>query len=122
MGYSTNFQDLDIDLYKIELWKLVKEVLRLLGCDIQNLEDQLFPTIIEDEIEVTVCGNIYNSRENKKNYIDNKNRQVTNIQRNESLDKYRSLPQILLVLGCQVTVNEYLNINQSIELQALLSH
>jgi DNA polymerase I len=48
-GYSTNYQDLDINVYKIELWKLIKEVLRLLNCDIQKLEDQIFPTIIEEE-------------------------------------------------------------------------
>ena len=41
-GYSINYQDLDIDIYKIELWKLIKDVLRLLDCDIQKLEDQIF--------------------------------------------------------------------------------
>ena len=46
-GYSTNYQDLDIDVYKIELWKLLKDVLRLLDCDVQQLEEQIFPTIIE---------------------------------------------------------------------------
>src|SRR6476660_3044149 len=30
-GYSTNYQDLNIDVYKLELWKLVKEVLGLLN-------------------------------------------------------------------------------------------
>jgi DNA polymerase elongation subunit (family B) len=48
-GYSTNYQDLDIDIYKIELWKIIKEVLRLLDYDIQKLEDQIFPTIIEED-------------------------------------------------------------------------
>ena len=74
-GYSTNYQDLDIDVYKIELWKLIKDVLTLLDYDIQKLEDQIFPTIIEDN--------------------DGK---AKNIQRNESLDKYRSSPNSALVL------------------------
>ena len=44
-GYSTNYQDLDIDIYKIELWKLIKDLLRLLDCNIQKLEGQIFPTV-----------------------------------------------------------------------------
>ena len=48
-GYSTNYQDLNIDVYKVELWKIVKEVLRLLNCDIQKLEDQIFPQAIEED-------------------------------------------------------------------------
>src|SRR5690348_1054181 len=43
-GYSINYQDLDIDVYKIELWKLIKDVLRLLNCHTQKLEEQIFPT------------------------------------------------------------------------------
>jgi DNA polymerase, archaea type len=38
-GYSTNYQDLNVDVYKEELWKLVKEILTLQGYDIQKLED-----------------------------------------------------------------------------------
>ena len=49
-GYSTNYQDLDIDVYKIELWKLIKDVLRLLDCDVQCLEEQIFPTIIDGNV------------------------------------------------------------------------
>jgi DNA polymerase elongation subunit (family B) len=41
-GYSTNYQDLDIDIYKIELWKLIKEVLRLLDYDIQKFKIRYF--------------------------------------------------------------------------------
>jgi DNA polymerase elongation subunit (family B) len=59
-GYSTNYQDLDIDVYKIELWKLIKDVLTLLDYDIQKLEDQIFPTITEDDnydatLSNTIC-------------------------------------------------------------------
>ena len=98
-GYSTNYQDLDIDIYKIELWKLIKEVLRLLDYDIQKLEDQIFPTIIEedDNCDTTLSNTINNSRASTKNDANN-NREAKNIQRNESLDKYQSLSQRLLVL------------------------
>jgi DNA polymerase elongation subunit (family B) len=41
-GYSTNYQDLNIDIYKQELWNIVKDILRLEGYDIQKLEDQIF--------------------------------------------------------------------------------
>jgi hypothetical protein len=95
-GYSTNYQDLDIDIYKIELWKLIKDILGLLDCDIQKLEDQTFPTIIEedDNYDTTLFDTIQNSKASKKN--DANDRQANkNIQRNESLDKYRSLSQYI---------------------------
>jgi DNA polymerase elongation subunit (family B) len=41
--YSSNYQDLNIDIYKLELWNVVKEILRLLGYDIQSIEKQIFP-------------------------------------------------------------------------------
>lgn len=41
-GYSTNYQDVNIDIYKVELWKLLKENMRSLDCDIQKLEDQIW--------------------------------------------------------------------------------
>ena len=41
-----------IDVYKIELWKLIKAVLRLLDCDVQNLEEQIIPIMIEDDAQV----------------------------------------------------------------------
>jgi hypothetical protein len=93
-GYSTNYQDLNIDVYKIELWKLIKEVLRLLDYDIQKLEDQIFPTIIEDE--EMISGNAYANSINKKRDVNNR-RKANNIQRDESLAKYQSSFQILLV-------------------------
>jgi len=98
-GYSTNYQDLDIDIYKIELGKLIKEVLRLLDYDIQKLEDQIFPTITEedDNCDTTLSNTINNSRASTKNDANN-NRKAKNIQRNESLDKYQSLSQRVLVL------------------------
>ena len=96
-GYSTNYQDLDIDVYKIELWKLIKDVLRLLDYDIQKLEDQIVPSITEDDnYDATLSNTICTA--NKKNDANDNDRKAKNIQRNESLDKYRSLPQKVLVL------------------------
>ena len=99
-GYSTNYQDLNIDIYKVELWKIVKEILRLLDCDIQKLEDQIFLKFIEDDEnndDVTVFGTICHGRAKMKGDINN-NRKGSNIQRNESLDKYHSSAQILLFI------------------------
>lgn len=71
-GYSTNYQDLDIDIYKVELWKLIKDVLGLLDYDIQKLEDQIFPTIIEenDNYDATLSNAICNSKHSRKNDSD----------------------------------------------------
>jgi len=49
-GYSTNYQDLNVDVYKEELWKLVKEILTLQGYDIQKLEDQIFGEVEHDTV------------------------------------------------------------------------
>ena len=52
MGIKDTLQTikmLDIDIYKIELWKLLRDILRLLDCDVQDLEDQIFPTIIGED-------------------------------------------------------------------------
>jgi hypothetical protein len=95
-GYSTNYQDLDIDVYKVELWKLIKDVLRLLDCDVQTLEEKIFLTIIEDGM--TLSSNIYTGGVKKKSNINNNAIKASNIQKNESLDKFGSLPQSLLVL------------------------
>jgi len=95
-GYSTNYQDLNIDIYKLELWKLVKEVLRLLNCDVQKLEGQIFQTAIEED-NITAFGTIHTSRTNKRNYINY--RKDNNIERNESLAKYQSLCQILPIIS-----------------------
>jgi hypothetical protein len=101
-GYSTNYQDLDIDVYKTELWKLIKDILRLLDYEIQKLEDQIFPTFIEDDgCDVMLTGTHHSSTANKGNDINNSDKKLNNIQRNESLDKYRSLPQSLVVLSLQ---------------------
>ena len=101
-GYSTNYQDLDIDIYKIELWKLIKEVLRLLDYDIQKLEDQIFPTIIEedDNCDTTLSNTINNSRASTKMTLIIMERKAKNIQRNESLDKYQSLSQSFSTSTC----------------------
>ena len=59
-----------------------KEVLRLLDCDVQKLEDQIFSTGIEEEGEgsVTTFDTIYSSKANKKNDINNSiNRKANNI-------------------------------------------
>ncbi|MGA7977249.1 MAG: hypothetical protein WB975_08440 [Nitrososphaeraceae archaeon] len=94
---STNYQDLDIDIYKTELWKLIKDVLRLLDCDMQNLEEEIFRMATEDENTIddaTLYGIVYTSMANKRHDI-----KANNIQRNESLDKYRSIHQSLIVLA-----------------------
>ena len=75
-GYSTNYQDLNVDIYKAELWNLIKEVLRLLNCDVQKLEAQIFPTGIgeenDDKYVTEAFDNIYRSKANKKkSYINN---------------------------------------------------
>jgi hypothetical protein len=49
---------------------------------------------MDDNNDPTVFGSIGTSRGNKKNDIKD-GRQANNIQRNESLDKYRSLPLVL---------------------------
>ena len=102
-GYSTNYQDLDIDIYKVELWKLIKEVLRLLDYDIKKLEEQIFPTIIEEDdiYDATLSNTIHNSRTSKKSDAnDNDMKAKKNIQRNESLDKYQSLSQSFSTSTC----------------------
>jgi hypothetical protein len=98
-GYSTNYQDLDIDIYKVELWKIIRDILRLLDCDIQKLEEQIFPTDVNDDDNDNVAqfGTIYSNRTNKKNDINNNDRRPNNIQRNESLDKCRSMRQCLVL-------------------------
>jgi DNA polymerase elongation subunit (family B) len=49
-GYSTNYQDLNVDVYKDELWKIVKEILMLQGYDIRKLEEQIFTEVEDDTI------------------------------------------------------------------------
>jgi hypothetical protein len=95
-GYSTDYQDLNIDIYKIELWNIVKEVVRLLDCDVQKLENRIFPQGIEECSDIIANDPIYNTTAYKKNVI--RNRKANYIQRNESLDKHRSLSQTFVVL------------------------
>ena len=56
-GYSTNYQDLNIDVYKLELWKIVKDILGLLGYDIQKLEEQVFSPRVLDGDDMIACKN-----------------------------------------------------------------
>ena len=74
-GYSTNYQDLNIDVYKQELWKIVKDILKLLGYNIQKLEAQIFPEMIiekgYDDITIIVIKNKITNCSRKK-YHTNK--------------------------------------------------
>ncbi|MFL6495112.1 MAG: hypothetical protein ACJ703_01635, partial [Nitrososphaera sp.] len=64
---------------------MIKDVLRLLDYDIQMLEDQISPTIIEDYgCDVMLTGTHYNA--NKGNDINSNDKKSNNMQRNESLD------------------------------------
>ena len=80
-GYSTNYQDLNIDVYKEELWKIVKEILMLQGYDIQKLEDQIFGEAENDTLYDTSLRLTERQQTNHK-------RSQLNVQRNESLAKY----------------------------------
>jgi DNA polymerase elongation subunit (family B) len=80
-GYSTNYQDLNVDVYKDELWKIVKEILMLQGYDIRKLEEQIF-TEVEDDTISKINLRI-REREHGKGV-----RSESNVQRNESLAKY----------------------------------
>jgi hypothetical protein len=69
-GYSTNYQDLDIDVYKTELRKLIKDILRLLDCNVQKLEDKIFLTDIEDDnngYDMIISGTMYATIERRTN-------------------------------------------------------
>ena len=81
-GYSTNHRDLNIDVYKEELWKIVKEILMLQGYDTQRLEDQIFADVLEDDIISDTSLRIMERRQKKCG------RSEPNVQRNESLTKY----------------------------------
>lgn len=98
-GYSTDYRDLNIDVYKTELWKLVREVLHLLNCDTQELEDEIFPMITEDCVNgqnMTDFGTSYSSKAYNKNYNKNDAR-ANNVRKNESLDEYQSMTEISVV-------------------------
>jgi hypothetical protein len=81
-GYSTNYQDLNIDVYKEELWRIVKDTLTLQGYDIQKLEEQIFADEVEDNMISNASLRITESQQKKHR------RSQSNVQRNESLAKY----------------------------------
>ncbi|MGA9154190.1 MAG: hypothetical protein WBZ36_26705 [Candidatus Nitrosopolaris sp.] len=84
-GYSTNYQDLNVDIYKEELWKLVKEILMLQGYDIQKLEDQIFAEEVEyDEL----CNSSFRIMEKERQQQKRHRRSESNVRRDESLTKY----------------------------------
>jgi DNA polymerase, archaea type len=80
-GYSTNYQDLNVDVYKEELWKIVKEILMLQGYNIQKLEDQIFGEPEDDTVYNTSLR--FTERQQTKC-----KRSQSNVLRNESLAKY----------------------------------
>jgi DNA polymerase elongation subunit (family B) len=80
-GYSTNYQDLNVDIYKEELWRIVKDILTLQGYDIQKLEDQIFGEKEEDTVYDTSLRLTERQQTNHK-------RSQSNVRRNESLAKY----------------------------------
>jgi DNA polymerase elongation subunit (family B) len=80
-GYSTNYQDLNIDVYKEELWKLVKDILTLQGYGIQKLEDQIFVEVGDDIVYDTNLR-LTESRQTRRK------RSRSNVQRNGSLSRY----------------------------------
>src|SRR5215813_4844034 len=82
-GYSTNYQDLNIDVYKEELWKIVKEILMLQGYDIQKLEDQIFGEVEGDTVYDTSLVMEREGQQQKRH-----RRSGSNVQLNESLTKY----------------------------------
>jgi hypothetical protein len=60
-GYSTNHHDLNIDVCK-ELRKIVKDNLRLLGYDVQKLEEQILSPRLDgdDMIPCKIILHLYN--------------------------------------------------------------
>jgi DNA polymerase, archaea type len=88
-GYSTNYQDLNVDVYKEELWKLVKEILALQGYDIKKLEDQIFVEEVEYDVLSNTSLRIKDRQQGKHRTSE------SNVQRNESLVKYFTSLQIL---------------------------
>jgi DNA polymerase elongation subunit (family B) len=92
-GYSTNYQDLNVDVYKEELWKIVKVILTLQGYDIQKLEDQIFGGEVQDN---TVYDSSLRLTERQQTQ---RRRSQSNVQRNESLVKYLLSMRILNYLS-----------------------
>jgi DNA polymerase elongation subunit (family B) len=88
-GYSTNYQNLNVDVYKEELWKLVKDILMLQGYDIQKLEDQIFGGEVQDDIVYDTSLRLTERQQTQRR------RSQSNVQRNESLAKYLLSMRIL---------------------------
>jgi DNA polymerase elongation subunit (family B) len=86
-GYSKNYQDLDIDVYKEELWKLVKDILMLQGYEIQKLEGQIFSEDMEDDTVYNTSLRI-TEKERRRRQQKRHKRSGLNVQRDESLAKY----------------------------------
>jgi DNA polymerase elongation subunit (family B) len=85
-GYSTNYRDLNIDVYKEELWKIVKDILRLQACDTKNLEERIFPEAKEDYVVDPVNNNLITDLDKRPRKNDSK---TSDLQINESLAKYQ---------------------------------
>jgi hypothetical protein len=90
-GYSTNYQDLNVDVYKEELWNIVKEILALQGYDIRNLEEQIFGEQAEDDIIPKLNLRIREKEQGKQQHC----RSESKVQRNESSAKYLLSSRIL---------------------------
>ena len=88
-GYSTNYQDLNIDVYKEELWKIVRDILILQGYAIQKLEDQIFAKAVEDDVLPNTSLRIAETEEQQQK---RHRRSELNVQRDESLTKYLLSP------------------------------
>ena len=89
MLHGITYQDLNVDVYKEELWKLVKEILTLQGYDIQKLEDQIFGGEVEDDIVYDTSLKLTQRQQTQRR------RSQPNAQQNESLAKYLLSIQIL---------------------------
>ncbi|MGB7954022.1 MAG: hypothetical protein WCF23_08570, partial [Candidatus Nitrosopolaris sp.] len=83
-GYSIRYQDLNIDVYKEELWKIVKEILTLQGYDIRKLEEQIFAKEIEDDIIPNINLRVREKEQGKQEHSRSKSK----VKLNESLGKY----------------------------------
>jgi hypothetical protein len=84
-GYSTNYRDLNIDVYKQELWNIVKEIVKLQGCDIKKIEEQTIWEGVGKE-DITASENslsVTGGRRHRKHSCAEEND-----QRNDSLTNY----------------------------------
>jgi hypothetical protein len=103
-GYSTNYQDLNIDVYKEELWKIVRDILILQGYAIQKLEDQIFAEAVEEDVLSNTSLKIVETEEQQQK---RHRRSELNVQRDESLTKY-----LLTTISQLCYIVTYLNYSQ----------